>query len=153
MHLLLLFVELCVNWAMVGVIWMVQIVHYPLFAKVGRETFPSYQESHMRRISFVVIPLMLTELACSLWSLVLALMRGRLFWAPLVGSALLLWIWLSTFVRAVPLHQQLAVEFSEALHHKLVAVNWTRTVLWTIKAVLLAWYLGAHFFFQASFSI
>ena len=39
---------------MTGVIWVVQVVHYPLFARVGVDGFREYEQSHQRRISLVV---------------------------------------------------------------------------------------------------
>ncbi len=45
---------------MTGLIWFVQIVHYPLFARVLRNTAPdafrAYEASHANRTSFVVFP-------------------------------------------------------------------------------------------------
>ena len=42
-------VQAAATWALVGLIWTMQIVHYPLFAKVGRSDYPAWQKSHMRR--------------------------------------------------------------------------------------------------------
>ena len=39
---LLLLANLAATWTMVGMIWIVQIVHYPLFNRVGLEGFPRY---------------------------------------------------------------------------------------------------------------
>ena len=41
-----LFAQLAATLYMVGVIWMVQLVHYPLYNKVGREAFPEYETRH-----------------------------------------------------------------------------------------------------------
>ena len=46
---------------MVGVIWFVQIVHYPLMARVSRGEFAAYASEHQRRTTFVVAPAMLIE--------------------------------------------------------------------------------------------
>lgn len=35
--------------AMVGLIWFVQVVHYPLFASVGADGFTDYETAHRRR--------------------------------------------------------------------------------------------------------
>ncbi len=48
-----------------GLIWTIQIVHYPGFLGVGVEKFIAYQHNHMRTISYVVIPLMVAELSRS----------------------------------------------------------------------------------------
>ncbi|MEM6262595.1 MAG: hypothetical protein AAGI38_08820 [Bacteroidota bacterium] len=45
---------------MTGLIWFVQVVHYPLFSQISPEDFPRYEKIHMRRTAIVVIPVMLT---------------------------------------------------------------------------------------------
>ena len=55
---------------MVGLIWMVQIVHYPLFDDVGQENYVRYQQRHQSNITYVVAPVMLVELATSILLLV-----------------------------------------------------------------------------------
>ncbi len=40
-----------------GLIWFVQVVHYPLFAAVGQEGFHAYERQHQRLKAFVVAPL------------------------------------------------------------------------------------------------
>ena len=47
--------------AMVGLIWFVQVVHYPLFSSVGQSPFPEYERLHQKRTTLVVAPLMLIE--------------------------------------------------------------------------------------------
>src|SRR5271157_6285468 len=46
---------------MVGLIWLVQVVHYPLFRLVGSGDFKGYHHNHTRLISWVVGPPMLAE--------------------------------------------------------------------------------------------
>ena len=58
---LILIANLVSSCYMVGLIWMVQIVHYPLFARVGREQFVAYQTSHQSLTTIVVGPPMLIE--------------------------------------------------------------------------------------------
>ena len=45
----------------VGVIWFVQIVHYPLMARVSASEFAAYEREHQTRTTFVVAPTMLIE--------------------------------------------------------------------------------------------
>jgi hypothetical protein len=49
--------------AMCGLIWFVQVVHYPLFARVGGDGSKAYAAEHQRRTTLVVGPLMLVEIA------------------------------------------------------------------------------------------
>ena len=130
---------------MVGLIWFVQLVHYPLAGQVGAEAFVAYQKAHMDRTAFAVGPAMLTELA----TVIVLLWRCPPeipAWAPWVGAALLLGIWASTALLQVPLHHALLQgRDSEALS-QLVRTNWIRTVGWTVRGVLavalLAWASG-----------
>jgi hypothetical protein len=46
---------------MVGVIWFVQMVHYPLFSRIGPEKFSLYSEARSRLTTHVVGPPMLVE--------------------------------------------------------------------------------------------
>lgn len=127
---------------MAGVIWIIQVVHYPLFGMVGRDGFAAYERAHAARITPVVGTAMLIEAACT-GLLLLALgdlaARGVPRWMPIVGAVLLACIWLSTFAVQVPLHGQLGQGFDEAAHDALVRSNWIRTVGWTLRGALAAW--------------
>ena len=61
MHDALINLHLVATSAMVGVIWMVQTVHYPSFLYVDRSKYKPFQEFHMSGIGFVVVPLMTVE--------------------------------------------------------------------------------------------
>ncbi|MEM1115003.1 MAG: hypothetical protein AAF845_06100 [Bacteroidota bacterium] len=123
---------------MVGVIWVVQLVHYPLFANVGDATWPAYNAGHQWRITLIVGPTMVLELATALW---LVADRPAAFpaWAVLLGAALVGVIWLATAAFSVPAHNALGVSFDAAVHARLVATNWIRTVAWTLRGGLVLW--------------
>lgn len=131
---------LCTHaWAtcgMAGLIWFVQIVHYPLMAKVGVEGYAAYQRSHEARTTWVVAPLMLIEAATSV--ALLWLMRAQPWGVAIAwtGAGLLAVIWASTFLLQVPAHQQLGGGFDAQAHRRLVSSNWIRTFAWTARGVL-----------------
>ena len=54
---------------MVGLIWFVQVVHYPLMALVGEHGFASYAQRHQSLTSLVVAPAMLLEAGTAGWLL------------------------------------------------------------------------------------
>ncbi len=121
--------------AMAGVIWFVQVVHYPLFAKVGVDAFPAYHAAHARLTTWVVGPLMLAEAAAAvaLWLLRPAGASPAQLWAGVLLVALL---WATTFLVAVPRHGALAGGFAPAVAASLVTTNWVRTVAWTAHAAV-----------------
>lgn len=122
---------------MAGVILFVQVVHYPLMARVGRDRFVSYEAGHTVRTSWVVIPLMLTELASALW-LVGSPPSPDQRPLAVLGLALLIVIWLSTGVLQAPTHRRLSQSFDEASHRRLVRTNWIRTLAWMARVPVAA---------------
>lgn len=120
---------------MTGLIWFVQVVHYPLFAGVGEDGYRRYQSSHMRRTTAVVGPVMLAEAAGAV--LVLALDLGQMArYLAIAGACLLGVVWASTFLVQVPLHERLGRGFDRRTAAALVATNWIRTIAWTLRSII-----------------
>jgi hypothetical protein len=116
---------------MTGLIWFVQVVHYPLMARIGEAEFGPYALEHQRRTTLVVAPVMVTEAAASIW--LAALMPGPL---TILGAVLIAVLWASTFLVQVPLHGRLAARRSERELHRLVAGNWVRTAAWSARLAI-----------------
>ena len=132
-------VNLIATWYMVGLIWMVQIVHYNMFDRVGVEQFQQYEADHNRLITPIVGVPMLFELATAVLLLVSA-PDSFPRWAAIVGLVLIALIWLSTVLLQIPCHNQLLNGFDESTYRRLGSSNWSRTVLWTSRGVLMAYY-------------
>ena len=140
----ILLAHLASTLAMTGIIWFVQIVHYPLFSRVGVDAFQRYELDNTRVTTYVVLPLMLVELGSAI----------LLFWCPPSGASIVVLgvnallvaaIWLVTFMVQVPQHARLSIAFDAVTHRRLVAGNWVRTVLWTARAILVLWMLERQF--------
>ncbi|CAN5300145.1 hypothetical protein BH24ACT19_BH24ACT19_19270 [soil metagenome] len=110
-----------------GVVWFVQVVHYPLFEKVGAEKFALYSKSHSRLTGYVVGPPMLAEAGTALLLLVLRRPEGVPLAATFVGLILVALIWASTALLQVPRHTTLGSGLDEGDHKGLVLSNWVRT--------------------------
>jgi hypothetical protein len=128
----LLLVHAAATMAMCGLVWFVQIVHYPLFGRVGVSCFPEYEARHTRLTSFVVVPFMLVEVSSAVGLLIL-LPNRTLSW---VGMAFLLLVWASTFLLQVPQHRRLARGYDEAAQRRLVRTNWIRTFGWSVRGAI-----------------
>jgi hypothetical protein len=122
---------------MTGLLWFVQIVHYPLFARVGADGSVQYEREHTQRTTWVVAPLMLTEAGTAVW-LVLHPPATMPAFLPvgIGGLALVIVIWLSTFFLQVPCHRRLADRHDPDAVRRLVATNWLRTIAYTARAVM-----------------
>jgi hypothetical protein len=124
--------------ALVGLIWTIQVVHYPLFARVGPEAWPGYHAAHSARITLLVGPLMCAELflACGLVAAAPAEDRSMAW----LAAALVGVVWLCTVFVSVPLHGRVSAAPDAAALDALVRTNWVRTLAWTLRGgLLLAW--------------
>lgn len=120
---------------MAGLIWFVQLVHYPLMRDVGPAHYQAYQSLHEKRTAYAVGPAMLAELACA--ALLCAFPPpGVPPWMAWAGLALVIGIWLSTALLQVPCHRILACGFDPIAHRRLVRSNWVRTAAWSMRGVL-----------------
>jgi hypothetical protein len=133
----LLILEFTASAMMTGLIWFVQIIHYPLFGRIPGEAFTSYEREHTVRTGWVVAPLMLLELGTALLITLRHLPPGETMLHRSALGALLL-IWASTFLIQVPLHGILEKRHDPGAIRLLVATNWIRTLLWTLRTGLLA---------------
>jgi hypothetical protein len=134
----LLLSHLAVTLFMAGAIWIVQIVHYPLFNQVGMEAFPAYENAHTILITPVVgIPMVIEALTGFL--LLVARPPSLPVWAPVVGGVLVSIIWVATLVLQIPQHTILAGGFDQTAYEALVSGNWVRTIAWTLRAGLVLW--------------
>ena len=128
------------TWYMVGLIWMVQIVHYAMFDRVGSQGFATYEADHSRLITPIVGVPMLIELATATMLIAwppAGMSRG----VAVAGLVMVGLIWLSTAAIQIPYHNQLAAGFDPAAHRGLVNTNWIRTVLWSARGALMGWVL------------
>jgi hypothetical protein len=130
-------VQAACTFGMTGVIWFVQLVQYPGFARVGAGEFRVFHEHHCRAIGWIVGPLMTMELLTAVF---LAWVGSpQWFWGVMLGA--LLAIWLSTALWQGPLHGRLAKDgLRPDLIRWLVRGNWLRTILWTARSVGLIWF-------------
>ena len=140
---LLLLAHLASTAFMTGVIWFVQVVHYPLFASVGGSEFSAYERQHTDSTTWVVGPPMLVE---AVTALLLFWFRpaGVSTWLLSLGLALLAVIWMSTAFLQVPCHELLSEQFNATVQQRLVATNWVRTVAWSLRSLVVLWMASYH---------
>lgn len=126
---------------MTGVIWIIQIIHYPLFKLVGEHSFASYHKTHIQKTSLVIAAPMVLELLTGLYLLIddQAWRNNLVFVA---SCTLLIFIWISTFLISVPKHDILSKKFNDLEVNALIKTNWIRTIAWSIRAICLFYLLN-----------
>ncbi len=125
---------LLVDFGLVILIWMTQLIVYPGFTHMSPEDLVAWHPSYTTAISVIVMPLMLAQVGLHGWDLL-----NSFSWIKLLTALLIAICWANTFFQAVPLHNQIGagrsiMEAAEGL----VKVNWYRTILWSIVFVITA---------------
>ena len=124
---------------MTGLIWTMQLVHYPAFRFVEPTRFADFHRFHSSRMTWVAAPVMTLEL------LTAALIAWTGSTLAYINLASVLLVWLLTFAVSVPLHNRLSKpregEATEDQNAKtirrLILSNWSRTAVWTLRSLLL----------------
>jgi hypothetical protein len=130
MNILLEFVHehiLAIDLSMFIIIWLVQLILYPAFLHIAEDKFRIWHKIYCKRISYLVLPLMLAQLFESLAACFF--IGSHLEWMKL---GCVLSVWLFTFLISAPCHQKLT-EFGkvEAEISTLISTNWYRTWIWS----------------------
>ena len=140
MEKIVLISQIAATFFMTGVIWIIQIVQYPFFCYVSAENFQKYHADYTFWISPVVAPPMIVELITSIFIIFYppANIDSKLLW---LGLVLTLAVWASTFFLQIPLHEKLAAGFDANAHSALVNTNWIRTIAWSLRSVLMVYFV------------
>lgn len=133
--MLLLLINAAAVLSMTGVIWFVQLVHYPLFAEVGVRQWPAYHSEHSRRTTWVVVLPMTADLVTSV-ALVAFPPAGVSSELLAAGAVAAVMTWVATGALAVPAHRRLGNGWHAGVGRRLTLTNWVRTAAWSTHAVI-----------------
>ncbi len=130
-------IHLGVTGFMVGLMWTIHVVHYPLFALVN-EPYRPFQEAHMSRITgLLALPWALEVLTAV--GLLIAASAGQQRTLAIVGLVLVGIVLAVTALGAAPIHGQLVDEFDPDLHRRLLQVDLARTLVWSGRLIVAGW--------------
>lgn len=142
-----LFLLLCtvVIFYVLGEIWFVQIVVYPLFGKVGEDEYVAYHKFYSSRIP---LPVILPGFASFLVPLALVFFRPESvpLWMALANAACGLVGLFVTIALEIPRHARLEKGGKqEAVIRELIRYNWPRTLSITGSAIVTLMMVTAAF--------
>ncbi|MDW7773187.1 MAG: hypothetical protein SCH71_09895 [Desulfobulbaceae bacterium] len=116
-----------VNFGLVVLIWLVQLIIYPAFAYINEDEFANWHRGYVKTISSIASPLMLAQMVLILW--LVFTQPGLPDFLMLSGIII---IWISSFSLSVPCHKKLTqIGKNQSVITRLVRTNWIRTILWT----------------------
>jgi hypothetical protein len=131
-------------WFMVGMIWTIHLVHYPLFAEVGEATYETFQSEHVERIgSLLLVPWAIegAMVMALLWFAFVAGLRDLRIPSLVGATAMAAVLAISAFWSA-PAHGDLADGFDAAVHDRLMTANLIRALAWTLRGAVAVWVLA-----------
>lgn len=134
-------VHAAATWFMVGMIWTIHVVHYPLFATVGPESYVNFQSEHVERIGRLLFVPWLTEgltLLVLLW-FVVARRRCDIAVPVVVGAIAMAVVLVISGFWSAPAHGDLADGFDTAVHDRLMTANLVRALAWSVRGVCAVW--------------
>jgi hypothetical protein len=140
MEAILFAMHLMSTTVMTGIIWFMQIGHYPMLRYVGRDAYTSYEQQHVKRVMVPAVLMLMLELLTGLALLFVPFSQASRFTssAPFwLTFSLLIPIWISTWLIQVPAHKSLEKKFDLQVHSWLVNSNWVRTIAWTLRSAIL----------------
>lgn len=118
--------------------WWCQYVRYPAFRSYPPESFREMHARHTLQISPIVIPGMLLQLAGTGWLAILPTVPSGV---KLVSMVLCLASIGPTLLVSGPIHGRLSGGKDLVLIEKLIRTNLSRTLIWSIQAVVSAAWL------------
>ncbi|MAZ58763.1 MAG: hypothetical protein CMP56_05115 [Flavobacteriales bacterium] len=122
--------NLIISSVLTAVILITQIINYPLFKYVQND-FSTFHQNYVKRIGFIVAPIMVLEL------IIVSIMLVQDFDNNLIkfSAVLVFIIWISTFFMQVPIHNELSLNKKKNLH-LLIYSNWVRVICWMLKLII-----------------
>lgn len=122
---------------MTGVIWFVQVVHYPLLAIVPVENAKVVAGEHQSRTARVVGAPMAVEGVTTLWLMFDRPVGVSWMWTWAGGVCVAVAL-LCTVLLSVPRHARMAEKPDAQVGRELVVTNWPRTVAWSLHGIISA---------------
>ena len=120
-----------VNGGLLVLIWIVQIIIYPGMHGWDSDRFALLHRQYVRRISFIIVPLIVAQAALALHQVILSPNLITAAQVILIGA-----VWTMTFFISVPLHKRLSTGYDVQAVTRLTATNWLRTFGWSLISLL-----------------
>lgn len=133
MEALIELVGILVDFGLVVLIWMVQLVIYPNYCFHTADGLCAWHRIYKPRIGYIVGPLMLVQLGVSIYQMFIHDFRvsGIIYFLLVIST------WIITALIFVPLHNKITQStYTEEHLEKLVKWNWWRVLLWTLIFIL-----------------
>jgi len=126
-------IQLLIDFGLVVLIWMVQLIIYPSFLRYESHSLEKWHLTYTGRITVIVAPLMMAQIALAGF---LVITRTSYNSLEILALGLIILNWLLTFFVFIPLHQKIDVQPADRnVQRRLVQSNWIRVVLFMFSII------------------
>lgn len=123
-----LFTRESIDFAMLVFLWLVQVIIYPSFTRISRDSILSWHKSYQTKVCIIMGPIMLLQIYGITMDFI-----NTMSPVSIIRFLLLLTCWALTIFISVPLHKK--IERNNDLENsmnKLIQTNVPRTITWTV---------------------
>ncbi len=123
-------IQLFIDFGLVVLIWMVQLIIYPSFLRFESHSLENWHLTYTGRITVIVAPLMIAQIALAGFLLITGTSYNSL---EILALGLIILNWLLTFFIFIPYHQKIDLQPADKMvQRKLVRSNWIRVALFCL---------------------
>ena len=113
---------------MIGVSLITQFVTYPSFIEIETSRFKNFHKKYSHTMFLIAGPTMIIEAITSFFLLIDSFNNINL-----VSFFFLIFVWILTFFKIVPIHNKISINPNINLFKKLIQLNLIRTIFWALK--------------------
>ena len=126
------FLQLLIDFGLFQLVWLVQLVIYPVFFYMEEDVLKEWNKVFKRRFLLLGLPLMMAQLVLVVYNLIMNNNQIYFISALLVALAFMI-----TFLKILPINGQIAKsKDSMSLRRELMKANKIRVVAWTMVFML-----------------
>lgn len=132
---ILLFIHAFATWMMIGLIFFVQVVYYPLYVRL-KDHFTPYDKKDIKHMGYLVAPVFFFEFISAV---ILVFYKYDDFVyriLSLVNLLMLISIWVVSYILQVRRFGKHTLVFIDKMHHFLLTSNWYRTCVWFLRGLV-----------------
>ncbi|WP_438968995.1 hypothetical protein [Nonlabens sp.] len=130
-------IQLLIDFGLVVLIWMVQLIIYPSFLRYESHSLGKWHLTYTGRITIIVAPLMIAQIALASYLLINS---DSYYYLEIIALGLIILNWLLTFFIFIPFHQRIDLNPTDRkVQRLLVQNNWMRVLMFCLTFVCHVW--------------
>jgi hypothetical protein len=131
----LLYVHAFATWMMIGLIFFVQVVYFPLYKRL-KDKFTPYDVKDIKHMGMLVAPVFFFEFLSAVILVFYKYHDSTYRILSFVNLLMLVSIWVVNYYLQVKRYGVKTLLFLDKMHHFLLTSNWYRTCVWFLRGLV-----------------